>query len=723
MIEEIFNINNYFLNPYALPYYLVGILTLCEGIFIFIQNRKSLINLSYALSCVAVMLWLVGVGAIYSTTREAVSVFWGKYLSFLGIIFITPTIYFFSVCWQQPLLSGQEFKKKLSGVVFNFVCALILYFFCTGSDLFISGAWRYPWGYYPKAGPAYLLLMGWFFVLMVLAIMNFAYVSRREEAAVKKKQAGLMIAAFSIAFVGSLEFLPNYGVALYLFAFIPVLTCITIVGYSIIRYRLMDIETVIHKSIAWFLTNLILIVPFAALFYLTRHWYIGLNKAAAFSFLAALLLSFLFFFRILQPKMDRFFRRERFNLEGIASRFTEDLVHLKGFDMLIQRIEETISDALYTQGIGIYILDQESKVYRLANVINKSQAIAGVRGEDRFLQWLAENNKIAYREFVDIDPGYAQVRKEAAAYFNLTDAIVVIPLVLNEKLLGVINLGKKANLRRYSAVDFDFLATLKNQSTIAISNSLLFENMEGQVRQRTKELVEMQKQLIQAEKLASVGTLAGGVAHEINNPLTAILTNVQMLLGDTQDNHLDRESLELIEEATKRCRTIVKKLMAYAKKPLDTAAVTRVDLSDVLKGVMSFIGYQLEQENIKIVVTGKENTYFVMGNQNELEQVITNIVLNARDAIKHLKNSGEIHIGLSEDEGQVKVSIRDEGIGIPADKISKIFDPFFTTKDVGKGTGLGLSICQSIVEKLNGRITVQSQPNKGSVFTVQLPKK
>jgi len=723
MIEEIFNINNYFLNPYALPYYLVGILTLCEGIFIFIQNRKSLINLSYALSCVAVMLWLVGVGAIYSTTREAVSVFWGKYLSFLGIIFITPTIYFFSVCWQQPLLSGQEFKKKLSSVVFNFICALILYFFCTGSDLFISGAWRYPWGYYPKAGPAYLLLMGWFFVLMVLAIMNFAYVSRREEAAVKKKQAGLMIAAFSIAFVGSLEFLPNYGVALYLFAFIPVLTCITIVGYSIIRYRLMDIETVIHKSIAWFLTNLILIVPFAALFYLTRHWYIGLNKAAAFSFLAALLLSFLFFFRILQPKMDRFFRRERFNLEGIAIRFTEDLVHLKGFDMLIQRIEETISDALYAQGIGIYILDQETKVYRLANVINKSQAIGGMRGDDRFLHWLAENNKIAYREFVDIDPGYAQARKEAKDYFSLTDAIVVIPLVLNEKLLGVINLGKKANLRRYSAVDFDFLATLKNQSTIAISNSLLFENMEGQVRQRTKELVEMQKQLIQAEKLASVGTLAGGVAHEINNPLTAILTNVQMLLADTQDNHLDRESLELIEEATKRCRTIVKKLMAYAKKPLDTAAVTRVDLSDVLKGVMSFIGYQLEQENIKIAVTGKENTYFVMGNQNELEQVITNIVLNARDAIKHRKNSGEIHIGLSEDEGQVKVSIRDEGIGIPADKISKIFDPFFTTKDVGKGTGLGLSICQSIVEKLNGRITVESQPNKGSVFTVQLPKK
>jgi len=287
--------------------------------------------------------------------------------------------------------------------------------------------------------------------------------------------------------------------------------------------------------------------------------------------------------------------------------------------------------------------------------------------------------------------------------------------------LGVINLGKKANLRHYTALDFQFLTALKNQSTIALSNSLLYENIEEQVRQRTKELVDIQRQLIQAEKLASVGILAGGVAHEINNPLTAILTNIQMLLA-SRDGQFDRESLELIEEATKRCRTIVQKLMSYAKKPLETAQVSEVDLANVIKNVISFVGYQLEQENIKMSTEAKEDSYLVMGNQNELEQVVTNMILNARDAIRHVKKSGEIHISLIKKGDKISIAIKDNGVGIPKELLSKIFDPFFTTKDVGKGTGLGLSICQSIVAKHNGVISVQSEPNKGSTFIVQFPK-
>jgi two-component system NtrC family sensor kinase len=111
-----------------------------------------------------------------------------------------------------------------------------------------------------------------------------------------------------------------------------------------------------------------------------------------------------------------------------------------------------------------------------------------------------------------------------------------------------------------------------------------------------------------------------------------------------------------------------------------------------------------------------------MGNQNELEQVITNIILNARDAIKQAKSGGEIHIGLEKEKEWIKVNIRDEGIGIRKEIIHKIFDPFFTTKDVGKGVGLGLSICQSIVEKHKGKITVDSEPGRGTEFSIWLPR-
>jgi len=224
--------------------------------------------------------------------------------------------------------------------------------------------------------------------------------------------------------------------------------------------------------------------------------------------------------------------------------------------------------------------------------------------------------------------------------------------------------------------------------------------------------------------LATVGTLSGGVAHEINNPLTAILTSVQMLLACSDDGEvkMDRESLELIEEGTQRCRTIVQKLMTYAKKPLQTDEISKIDLAEVVNKVISFLSYQLEQEDINIIAKVEKGKFPVKANYNEVEQVLTNIILNARDSMCQAQKKGSIEILLSKKEKMFKIEIKDEGVGIPEDVIPKIFDPFFTTKDVGQGLGLGLSICQSIVDKHNGRIYVRSQIDKGAVFTIEFPQ-
>jgi signal transduction histidine kinase len=717
------NLQNYFWNPYAIPYFTVGLLTLLEGLFILVQNRRSLVNFSYMLACLSVMLWLVGLGAIYSSLNEPAALTWAKYVSFLGIIFITPTIHFFSVCWRASAPTFKGIRSSWPSILLNLFCGLALYSLCVSTNLLINGLWHYRWGFYPKAGAAYFLLIVWFFIIMSLAIKNFVYAYKMEQVPIKKKQAKLIVAAFSVAFIGSIEYLPNYGMPLYLIAFIPVFTCITIVGYSIIRYRLMDIETVVHKTIAWLFTNAALVAPFVILFYFILPWYKGLNIFGGLIFSVVLLMFFLFFVKIFQPKIDHFFQRGQYDLEEISTKFTEDLVHLKGISQLVRRIEETIMQTLYPQRTAILIYNETKKNYRLSNADGAPAQGFAVDIDSGFADWLIKNNKIIQRDFIDIDPVYAPIKEAAARHFGLTEALVTVPLVLNEKLLGLINLSKKANLKRYSAADFIFLNILKNQSAIAISNSLLYENMEEQVRQRTKELVDVQKQLVQAEKLATVGTLAGGVAHEINNPLAAILTNVQMLLSaDTRDAEFDRESLEMIEEATKRCRTIVQKLMAYARRPMEAADITEVDLSAVANNTIAFLRYQLEQENIHIAVNARNEKYAVTASHNELEQVITNIVLNARDAIKLVKRIGLIDITLSQTHDWVGIQVKDNGIGMTKEVMGRIFDPFFTTKDVGKGLGLGLSICQSIVEKYNGRISVSSEPNKGSLFTIELPR-
>ena len=726
-MEIIFSPDNYFLNPYAIGYFLVGLIVAWEGFFVFFQDRKSLINLSYMLCDITAGIWLTGVGMIYISKTAGLSLFWARYYSFLGIIFVTPSVYFFSLWWRKVSglnhvlgenMHSKGLSKEAKKVVFNFFCAGLLYLFCISSDSFIQGMWEYPWGFYPKAGSLYFIFVIWFYWIMAISIKNFFYVYRREKVPVKKKQTKLILLAFAIAFIGSVEFLPNYGFALYLFAFLPVLIFLSMIGYCVIRYKLMDIETVLHKTLAWFFTTLTLVIPFVLTLYLAYPWYSHHGNVSFLSFLSFLGIMFLFFVRAFHSKIDHFFQRRRYGLEEIANKFTEDLVHLKGAAQLSQRLKVVIKDTLYSQKVDLFVYDSKKDKYIPMGESDNSQPELTIEGT--FLQWLTKGNIIVYKDLIEIDPFYLQVKDDLKQCFSSTDSVVIVPLVLGGELLGLINLGKKETYKRYTALDFHFLTVLKNQSAIAISNSLLYDNMEDQVKKRTKELIDTQKQLIRAEKMATVGTLAGGVAHEINNPLTAILTNVQFLLSSPES--VDVESLQLMEEATKRCRTIVQKLMLYARKPSESGQMQKINILDITNGVVGLLGYQLKQENINIKVEADSKKYLVVGNQDELEQVITNLILNAKDAIKKIKTEGVIKIILSKDKENVVVKVKDEGVGIADENLVKIFDPFFTTKDVGKGTGLGLSISQAIVQKHQGSIEVESKQDKGSTFIIILPK-
>ena len=161
--------------------------------------------------------------------------------------------------------------------------------------------------------------------------------------------------------------------------------------------------------------------------------------------------------------------------------------------------------------------------------------------------------------------------------------------------------------------------------------------------------------------------------------------------------------------------------MFYARRPLKTDEVSAIKLAVVIKRAISFLEYQLKQDDIEIIVNIENNTYLISGNSNELEQVVTNIILNAKDAIKKVKDSGNIYISAYKKDEWIILEIKDDGAGIDEETLSKIFDPFFTTKDVGKGLGLGLSICQAIVKRYNGTINAQSEAGKGTIFTIKFP--
>jgi C4-dicarboxylate-specific signal transduction histidine kinase len=243
-----------------------------------------------------------------------------------------------------------------------------------------------------------------------------------------------------------------------------------------------------------------------------------------------------------------------------------------------------------------------------------------------------------------------------------------------------------------------------------------------EAQDREKELREKQRQLVQAAKLASIGELATGVAHELNNPLNNIALIVgneldKMRLGVVEGERIERE-LNLVQEQVNRAASIVNQLRTFGRGARHERGP--LALKEVLGSALNLVRRQMELHNISIVMNLGGGTPYVLGDRLQLEQVFLNLLTNARDAVATV-NQKEIVLSIRVGPEFVEISVRDSGTGMTADVQERVFDPFFTTKAVGKGTGLGLSITHGIIQSHGGMISVESAPGRGTVFTVKLP--
>ncbi len=714
----------YFLNFYAIPTFLVSAVIFATGLFVFIQNRKAPANVSFFLLCLGINLWLFGISIMYCAKDPKIALQWYRWVVFLGVVNIAPLVYRFSVSW----LGLQEKQKRL--VQLSYLLTPVFYLLGILTPYGIPRVHQYFWGFYPVYGIAGRIFLGFFYTYFLLSFYNFFSELKRETSMLKKKQINLVGIAFLISVIGSVDYIPKIvPVSLYPFGYLPVLIWILIVAYVIVRYKVMDIQTVIHKTIMWSVTSSLFAVPVVLLSYLGKGWLVTMNPFLFCALIFGLVSLLAFYIRLVQPKIDHVFQRRRRDLAQVFEKFTDELTHLKELNEFSRHIVETIRNAFYVNEISLLLSQDEASPFLCVTRVPEGE-IPFLDRNNGFLNWLEKKEAVVLREYLDMDPKYETVKEEAKKYFDDVNAQVCVPLGLEQHLIGIINIGKKANLKRFDVAEINFLSDLRKTAAIALSNTLrsiaMQENLrqwnvelEKKVEERTAELKETQAQLIQAEKLASIGTLAGGIAHEINNPLTAVLTNVQMIKfsGEVQD----AESLDLIEEGAKRCQAIIKKLMRYARKSEEVDTFEHVDVNKVIRTVCDFLGYQLKQENVEIDLKLQE-VGIIDGIPNELEQVFINLILNSRDAIRATGRVGKIVIKTQGDNGFVRIEVSDNGNGIKKEHLARIFDPFYTTKDVGEGTGLGLTVSTGIVEKHLGKISVTSQEGKGTTFTIQFPK-
>ena len=229
---------------------------------------------------------------------------------------------------------------------------------------------------------------------------------------------------------------------------------------------------------------------------------------------------------------------------------------------------------------------------------------------------------------------------------------------------------------------------------------------------------KLEQQVVQSERLAAMGAMIGGVAHELNNPLTAIM-GVSELLQDVETNETSRKQLAMLQQQARRAAEIVQNLTYFSRPP--APGKSRINLVEVVERTLNLHAYSLRKNNITVDFLKEPGVPYALGDPHQLMQVFLNMIVNAEQAIRETRDKGTLRIRLGRGDNSVWVSFHDDGPGIPKETLASIFDPFYTTKRPGRGTGLGVSICKSVMKEHNGSVEAANSPDGGAVFTVTLP--
>jgi signal transduction histidine kinase len=375
-------------------------------------------------------------------------------------------------------------------------------------------------------------------------------------------------------------------------------------------------------------------------------------------------------------------------------------------DNILDSLLSISQHALTFTTAAIYLYDQHQGEYTLRKsqrLASKHQGIIKSHFEEGIITWVMSEKRAAVIPFL---------QELQQANNTPTTGFVIVPLFSAHHKIGFIEIWPESILNIRGSTHLWMLELLARRAAIAIENSQLYEELTA-----TNEMLKKsQAQAINAEKMAAVGVLASGVAHEVNNPLQVILSRVQLQKRKTHEEEA-LAVLELVEKQALRIANIVGSILRYAQyqnKP--QLQDSRVET--IIQDVLQLAGGKLALQNIKVEIETAEDLPKLLLNTGEIEQVLFNLIENARHA---MQTGGTLYIRSFIKDGMVYIEIQDTGCGIPKDHLSRIFDPFFTTKGPHEGTGLGLFLCYGIVERHHGKILVQSAPGQGTTFTLRFP--
>ena len=518
------------------------------------------------------------------------------------------------------------------------------------------------------------------------------------------------------------------------------------IAWAILRHDLFDIDTLVKQAVIFATLTLGITGAYAGSVALATRIAPDLVEAAGrwlqVGFVVLIAMAFEPARRRTQQAVDALFFRRRLDYRGTVSELSAALTSLLDLEEILTRVGRTVMHGFQNSGFAVVLWQDD--VTRLHVYDPQRRALHTLPGPALTALRAALDARAQRTPPALPSPDDTSLPREDMASLPGGTPSLLVPLMLGGRVLGAFALGPRRSGRTFGREDIELLATLAAQSAIAIGNARSYRalqdlnlELEQKVQSRTADLEasldqlkRAQHQLVQAEKMASLGVLVAGVAHEINNPVTFIVNNIEPVkesvaaLRESAAAHPElgtgraledlEEAVDLIAKGADRTAGIVSDLRSFSR--LGDGAAAAVDVHDAIEVSLRLLRPRWSD---RITIhRDYQSLPSIQASPGQLNQVFMNLLSNACDAIPE---RGNIWIGTDAGERTIRVRIRDNGSGIAREHLSRIFDPFFTTKPQGQGTGLGLSITHGIVTGHGGGLEVTSEPGIGTTITVSLP--
>jgi signal transduction histidine kinase len=689
---------------YIISCALTGGLSFLLGIFVYLKNRSSNVNQIGMLLNLGVSLWSWSIFGRELSLEKATAVFFVR-LCYVGAIFI-PAFFFHFVSSLLKLT-----KNKL--ILFVYALSLIFLIF-DFSPLFIKDVRPIlSFRYYGIPGIVFP-----FFVISFVSIAGYSHYVlikyfRKSEGQIRNQIRYLLFATVIGFLGGGTTFLPNFNIEVFPFGFYLISIYVLITSYAIVKHRLMDINIVFKKGTTYVLLLLLLFVPsFLLIVLIQKLFFREINYPFSVVVFCLLLIVAILFNRIkpvTEKAVEQLLFKDKYDYRETLGKFSKAMVTILDLKSLSKKIIETITQTMGVDRASLFFLNEERGGYYLLESKNiKIASFPPVLSKGEALpEYLQKMKEIIVREELVKGGNIAALNAVTQAMSQL-EAEVSIPLISKGQLIGMINVSHKFNKDIYSHEDIELLNTLANQTTIAIENARLYEDLK-----KSKSYIR------RADRLASLGTLTAGLAHEIRNPLVAIKTFTQLLPERLEDEEFRNHFLNIASGEVDRISALVTELLEFARPSEPKFELE--DMNSILDGMILLVSNETKSKHIDIIKDYASDLRPITIDREQMKQVFLNMLLNGIEATPE---NGNICVKTRffekpEGDAYIQVEFTDSGCGIPPEYLEEIFTPFFTTKE--KGSGLGLSISNQIIQDHRGYIDVESEVNKGTSFFVNLP--